>query len=145
MAGSDDRRADLAMRCVPDCTSLPGAGPYSGSPMKPPTAWFEMSVVAAGLTAVMLVVMWARQPDASCTMSIEPARHLVLSRDTDREHLAHDISLADRTARRYMLSTADHAEQQSRFAACEAILVDAIAAKHNLPQNVVRAGFIGVE
>jgi hypothetical protein len=113
--------------------------------MKPPTAWFEMSAVAAGLTAVMLVVMWARQPDASCTMAIEPARHLVLSRDTDREHLAHDISLADRTARRYMLSTADHAEQQSRFAACEAILVDAIAAKHNLPQNVVRAAFIGAE
>jgi hypothetical protein len=97
------------------------------------------------LTAVMLVVMWARQPDTSCTMSVEPARHLVLSRDTDREHLARDISLADRTARRYMLSTANDAEQHSRFAECEAILVEAIAAKHNLPPAVVRAGFAGGE
>jgi hypothetical protein len=113
--------------------------------MKPPTAWFEMSSIAVVLTTVMLVVMWARQPDASCTMSVEPARQLVLSRDTDREHLARDVSLADRTARRYMLSTANHAEQPSRFAECEAMLVEKIAATHRLPPDLVRAGFTNTE
>jgi hypothetical protein len=107
--------------------------------MKAP-AWFEMSSVAAGLMMAMLVVMWARRPDASCSLSIEPPRHLVLSRDTDREHLATDLSSAGRTARRYMRSTGDPAEQHARFMECQAALVEQIAARHGLPADLVRAG-----
>ena len=104
-----------------------------------PSAWFELSSVAGGLMIAMLLVMWARRPDASCSLSVEPPRHLVLSRDTDREHLATDLSSADRTARRYMRSTANPAEQQARFSECQAALVEQIAARHGLPANLVRA------
>ena len=108
--------------------------------MKLQGAWFEMSSVAAALMIVMLLAMWARRPDASCTLQIEPARHLVLSRDTDREHLATELSSADRTARRYMLAAADQSEQQTRFAECAATLVQQIATRHSLPPDLVRAG-----
>jgi len=107
--------------------------------MKQP-AWFEMSALTAGLMIAMLVVMWARRPDASCTLSVEPSRHLVLSRDTDREHLAADLSSADRTARRYMRSTANPAEQHARFIECQETLVEQIATRHGLPADLVRAG-----
>jgi hypothetical protein len=106
--------------------------------MKQP-AWLEMSSVAAVLIVVMLAAMWARRPDASCTPSSEPPRHLVLSRDTDREHLATDLSTADRTARRYMRSAADQTEQRTRFAECAATLVQQIATTHGLPADLVRA------
>jgi hypothetical protein len=102
-------------------------------------AWIEMSSVAAGLMIAMLVVMWARRPDASCSLSIEPPRHLVLSRHTDREHLATDLSSAERTARRYMPSTGEPADQHARFIECQAALVEQIAARHGLPADVVRA------
>lgn len=108
--------------------------------MKPPSAWFEMSAVAVLLTVMMFVVMWARQPDASCAMPVEPARQLVISRDTDREHLSRDVSLAGHAARRYMLSTADAAERHLRFMECSAALVEEIATRHGLPQDTVRAG-----
>ena len=107
--------------------------------MKQP-AWFEMSSVAAGLMVAMLLVMWARRPDASCTLSVEPPRHLVLSRDTDREHLATDLSSVDRTARRYMRSNGDPTEEHARFIACQATLVEQIATQHGLPADLVRAG-----
>jgi hypothetical protein len=106
--------------------------------MKQP-AWLEMSSVAAVLMIVMLIAMWAGRPDASCTPSIEPPRHLVLSRETDREHLATDLSSADRTARRYMRSAVDESEQRTRFAECAATLVQRIATTHGLPADRVRA------
>jgi hypothetical protein len=106
--------------------------------MKQP-AWLEMSSVAAVLMIVMLIAMWAGRPDASCTPSIEPPRHLVLSRETDREHLATDLSSADRTARRYMRSAVDESEQRTRFAECAATLVQRIATTHGLPADLVRA------
>ena len=109
--------------------------------MKPSAAaWFELSSVAAGLTVVMLVVMWANRPDGSCTLSFEPPRVLVLSRETDREHLATDLASADRIARRYMLSTVDPAQQHTQFLDCEATLVRQIAARHSLSPDQVRAG-----
>ena len=107
--------------------------------MKSPDAWFELSLVAGGLMVVMLLAMWAQRPDASCTLSLEGLRVLVLSRETDREHLATDLASAARIARRYMLSTANAAEQHTRFADCEATLVQQIAARHGLSPDSVRA------
>ena len=107
--------------------------------MKQPV-WFEMFSVAAGLIIAMLVVMWASRPDASCTLSVERPRRLVLSRDIDREHLAADLSSADRTARRYMRSTDSPVEQHARFIDCQAMLVEQIATRHGLPADLVRAG-----
>ena len=81
---------------------------------------------------VMLVAMWAQRPDASCTLSLEAPRVLVLSRETDREHLATDLASGARIARRYMLATEDPAEQRTRFVDCEATLVQQIATRHGL-------------
>jgi hypothetical protein len=99
-----------------------------------------MSSVAVVLLIVMVLAMWAGRPDASCTRSSDPPRQLVLSRATDREHLATDLSSADRTARRYMRSAADESGQRSRFSECAATLVQQIATTHGLPPDVVRAG-----
>ena len=106
--------------------------------MKSHAAWSELLLVAGGLTVVMLAAMWAQRPDASCTLSLEGPRVLVLSRETDREHLATDLASAARVARRYMLSTANPAEQRTRFADCEAMLVQQIATRHGLPPDRVR-------
>jgi hypothetical protein len=106
--------------------------------MKSHTTWYELSLAAGGLIVVMLVAMWAQRPDASCTLSLEAPRVLVLSRETDREHLATDLASAARIARRYMLSTVDPAEQRTRFADCEATLVRQIATRHGLSPDRVR-------
>jgi hypothetical protein len=108
--------------------------------MKPISNWLELTLFAAALTAIMVVVAWAQRPDASCTLSFEAPRPLVLSRETDREHLDADRASADRIARRYMLSTVDPGEQHSRFVQCEAALVQQIATRHGLPPDRVRAG-----
>jgi len=105
--------------------------------MKPHAAWLELSLVAGGLMIVMLAAMWAQRPDENCNLSLEGTRVLVLSRETDREHLATDLASAARLARRYMRSTVDPAEQQTRFADCEARLIQQIATRHGLsPDNV---------
>jgi hypothetical protein len=109
-------------------------------PMKPPAPWFELLLAAAGLMAVMLVMMWIERPAASCTLSFEASRHLVLSRETDREHLETDLAAVDRIARRYMLSAVTPDQQHTRFVECEAALVQQIAAKHGLPPDHLRAG-----
>jgi len=75
----------------------------SVKPKKPPAAWLELSFVAAGLMVGMPAVMWAQRPDAGCTLSFEAPRVLVLSRETDREHLAADLASAARIAQRDML------------------------------------------
>jgi hypothetical protein len=107
--------------------------------MKTPAPWFELLLAAAGLMVVMLVMMWVERPAASCTLSFEPPRHLVLSRETDREHLATDLASADRIARRYMRSTAGPADQHTRFADCEATLVQEIGTRHGLAPDHLRA------
>ena len=107
--------------------------------MKPSPAWIELSLVAGALMAGMLVVMWAQRPAGDCTLLFETPRALVLSRETDREHLANDLASADRIARRYMLSTANPAEQHTRLADCQAILVQQIATRHSLSPEQVRA------
>jgi hypothetical protein len=108
--------------------------------MKPPAAWFELSFVAAGLLVVMLGVMWAQRPAPDCTLSFEAPQVLVLSRETDREHLATDLASAARIARRYTRSSVDPAQQRSRFLDCEATLVGQIATRHGLSPDDVRAG-----
>jgi len=108
--------------------------------MKPPAAWFELSLTAAGLMIGMVVVMWVQRPAAGCTLFVEAPRRLVLSRETDREHLVTDLASADRIARRYMLSTVSLAQQHTRFVDCEAALVQQIATRHGLsPDQVLRA------
>ena len=104
--------------------------------MKLPAAWLEVSLVAGGLMVGMLVVMWAQRPGPTCTLSVEAPRQLVLSRETEREHLATEIASADRIARRYMLA---EPEQHSRFMECEATLVREIAARHGVSPRDVRA------
>jgi len=107
--------------------------------MKPHAAWYELSLVGGGLMVVMLAAMWAQRPDASCSLSLEASRVLVLSRETDREHLATDLASAARIARRFMLSTVNPAEQHTRFVDCEATLVQQIATRHGLSPDRVRA------
>jgi hypothetical protein len=106
--------------------------------MKPYAAWYELSLAAGGLLVVMLTAMWAQRPDATCTLPLEASRILVLSRETDREHLATDLASAARTARRFMLSTENTAEQHIRFVDCEATLVQQIATRHGLSPDRVR-------
>jgi hypothetical protein len=106
--------------------------------MKTPP-WLELSLAAAILLVGMLVVMWVQRPEAGCTLSLEAPRHLVLSRETDREHLAADVASAGRIARRYMLSDANPDQQHARLAGCEATLVRQIAARHGLSPDQVRA------
>ena len=88
----------------------------------------------------MLMVMWIERPAASCTLSFESSRHLVLSRETDREHLDTDLASADRIARRYMLSAVSPDQQHTRFVDCEAALVKQIATRHGLSPDHLRAG-----
>jgi hypothetical protein len=106
--------------------------------MKTIGAWLELSVVAGGLTAVMFVAMWAQRPAAGCALPQEAPRPLVLTRETDREHLAADLAAADRIARRSMRS-ADASQQHTRFLSCEDTLVQQIAITHGLSRNQVRA------
>jgi hypothetical protein len=107
--------------------------------MKTPAAWSELSFVAAGLMVWMVAVMWAQHPAGSCALSPESNRPLVLSRQTDREHLATDVAAADRVARRYMRAAEDTSQEQNRFLECEAILVQQIATRHGLSPDQVRA------
>jgi len=110
--------------------------------MKPLGNGVELSLVAAGLFVVMLLMMWIQRPAATCTLSVEGARVLVLSRETDREHLATDLAAADRTARRYMLSIRDIDRPQMRRVECEATLVLEIATRHGLSSGQVEASRI---
>jgi hypothetical protein len=107
--------------------------------MRTPPAWFEPLFVAFALTVGMLVVMWASSPDASCTLPRDAPRHLVLSRETDREHLSNDLASAGRIAQRYTLATGDSAGLHTRFTDCEASLVQQIAARHGLTPDQVHA------
>ena len=108
--------------------------------MKPSAAWFEVSSFAAALMVGMLLVMWTQRPAAGCTLSREAPRALVLSRETDREHLATDLASADRIARRYVLATVSQAEQQTRYEECDATLVQEIATRHGLSLDQLRSG-----
>jgi hypothetical protein len=107
--------------------------------MKSPGAWFESSMVAAGLMVGMLVVMWAQRPDASCTLAPEASRRLVLTRETDREHLASDLASVTRIASRYSASTPSDGQQHGRLRSCEALLIQEIATRHHVPRNDLRA------
>jgi hypothetical protein len=106
--------------------------------MKPFTAGFELSWVAAGLMLAMLAVMWAQRPGTDCARPLEPKTALVLSRPVDREHLATDLASVDRIAERYSRLADDRGQQRVRFADCEATLVQQIAATHSLERRQVR-------
>jgi hypothetical protein len=65
-------------------------------------------------------------------------RRLVLARQVDREHLEADLATVDRVARRYVrASSADDAEQQTRFRECAAALIERLATTHGLsPERI---------
>jgi hypothetical protein len=105
---------------------------------KPHRARVELSIVAAALMVMMIAVMWIDRPGTGCTWPTEASSILVLTRPTDREHLATDQASADRIARRFMLSAGDRDQEQTRFTECEATLVQEIAARHGLSTAQVR-------
>ena len=105
--------------------------------MTPNTGWFEISSSVAMLMVAMLVVMWAQRPAEMCTMPPEAARRLVLTRETDQEHLSRDRAEADRIEQRYRASAAISAPQQS---ACEATLVQQIMTTHGVTADQVGPG-----
>jgi hypothetical protein len=99
---------------------------------------FEVSCAAAALMVGMLLVMWAQRPSAGCTLSPEAPRRLVLSRETDDEHLTADLASVDRIARRYARSTPNDDQRHRRFVECEATLVQQIATRHHLSPDHLR-------
>jgi hypothetical protein len=108
--------------------------------MKSHTASFDASCTAAVLIVGMFIVMWAQRPSSGCTLPPEAPRSLVLSRETDREHLARDLASVDRIARRYTASTPSDDQQHRRFLDCEAALLQQIATWHRVPPDQLRAG-----
>jgi len=106
--------------------------------MKLTAAWLESSVVVTGLIAWMLTVMWTQRTDSGCVLAFEEPRRLVLSRETDREHLATDVASAGRIARREMRT--GEAGQHSRFLECETTLLQEIATRHSVSRDAVRTG-----
>ena len=126
---------------VPNGTALGNTRAYSGvMRTQPRGVGLELSAVAVALMIIMMVVLWIERPGKDCVWPVEASSILVLSRETDREHLATDIASADRIARRYMLSTDDRDQEQARFIECEATLVQAIATSHSVSTAEVRAG-----
>jgi hypothetical protein len=113
--------------------------------MKPFPGFVELPLAAAVLMSGMLVVMWAARSGAECAVPHDAARPLVLNRDSDREHLASDYAIADRTARRYMAAGLDGSLSQTRLADCQARLVLQIATRHQLSPDRVRAGAAGAQ
>ena len=107
---------------------------------QPRGAGAGLSAVAVALMIIMFVVIWIERPGNQCAWPVEASTILVLSRETDREHLAADIASADRIARRYMMSADDRDQGQTRFIECGATLVQAIATSHGLSTAQVRAG-----
>ena len=106
---------------------------------KPFTDRWELQWVGAALLVLMLFVMWIQRPGATCTLSFEAPRLLELTRAGDRDHLTSVLGSADRSVRRYMLSTPDIDEQHRRFVDCKAALVEQIAARYGLSRDRVRA------
>jgi hypothetical protein len=90
--------------------------------------------------AGMLVVMWVQRPSAGCALPTESPQRLVLTRETDREHLTRDLAWVDRIAQRYAASTPSDDRQHDRFLACQATLVQELAARHALSPDQLRAG-----
>jgi hypothetical protein len=105
--------------------------------MKSHTALFEVSCTAAALMVGMLLVMWAQRPSSGCTLPPEAPRRLVLTRETDREHLARDLASVGRIARRSTASKRGD-DQQHRLE-CEATLLQQIATWHGVPTDQWRA------
>ena len=95
--------------------------------MRPSTGALEISLSVAALMVVMLGVMWAQRPASMCTMPSEAVRRLVLTRDTDREHLTRDRAAAVRIEERYREASARSDSDQQ---ACAATLVQQIMALH---------------
>jgi hypothetical protein len=107
--------------------------------MKMPTAWFELSALVTVLTVVGLGVMWTERPLATCGMTFEGPRALILTRAIDREHLATDLGAATRGAERFMRLDPDPSDQRARFVECYATLVQQIATTHHLSPEQARS------
>jgi hypothetical protein len=107
--------------------------------MKPHAAWFDVSCAAAALLLGMLLVMWGQRSSSACTLSSEAPRRLVLSRETDREHLTRELASVERIARRYTASSPGDDRHHTRLLDCEAMLIKQIATRHGVPPDQLRA------
>lgn len=107
--------------------------------VKPYAAWRELSLTAAALLAATVLVMWAQAPTADCVMPVEAARRLMLDRVVDREHLERDLASAERVARRHAAASSGAGALPIRPDACAESLFQAIAARHGLATELVRA------
>jgi hypothetical protein len=105
--------------------------------MKALAGWSELSIVVTVLMVWMLMLMWSQRSDAGCTLSFEQPRRLVMSRETDREHLAADMASVDRVARRYVRSTQDPGQQHDGFLECQTTLVREIATRHGVSPEMM--------
>jgi hypothetical protein len=86
----------------------------------------------------MLLVMWAQNPTVICAMPHEAAHRLILSRDTDREHLSRDRMEAVRIERRFAASQTGSPARQGDVDACEATLEREIVALHGVTAEQAR-------
>jgi hypothetical protein len=98
----------------------------------------ELTLTAAALLLVMVLVMWAQAPTADCVMRPEAARQLVLTRTIDREHLASDLASAERVVRRHAVAASESGEPHSGSSRCEDTLFEAVAERHGLTADVVQ-------
>ena len=93
----------------------------------------EPLILSCAALVYMGLAMWAIQPTQSCQLSIGPQRRLYLDRGMDRD-------LIDRQARRIREMSSREAERagNAEGIACEARLGAELAARHNVPIEVVR-------
>jgi hypothetical protein len=85
--------------------------------------WLEMSALAGALIVAMLIAMWVQRPSSTCALSPDVPRRLVLSRETDREHLTSDVDSAARIARRYASAASSDENPDSLFLDCRNTLL----------------------
>jgi hypothetical protein len=106
-----------------------------------PSSWRGPAEFAGAALIITLLALWATRPLPTCDMTLEPHSHLDLDRTVDREHLATDIAVSERIARRYSAGLpADSAGVQEAPAhaggadaeQCHARLTQQIMATHDL-------------
>jgi len=112
----------------------------------------ELTAIAGAALVYTVLAMWATQPSSSCVMIEEPRRHLNLTRQVDREHLAQDAQRIHLLARRYArhlgniaagVNPEDPASSTDTEAArCQDHLAVGVATVHDVPIDVVHAAMV---
>ncbi len=99
----------------------------------------ELATLSGTAFVYMALAMWATQPPHACVLIEEPSRHLILTRQLDREHLQRDAWKIHDAARRYAsrLSASESVDRET--ASCEETLFRHLSAAHNVPVEEFRA------